>query len=393
MTKNIYIMGENELLSKGSYGCVYKPGIKCNVEDKLDKKKITKVQILNKTALKEMKISNKIISKIKNYKHNYAPITSSCEIDMKEISNEIKECEVLKEGDHFILNKLDYAGNTTLIQMLFNIKKNSNTLFLRHYFDSYLKLFDSIKKLNDIGVIHLDIKGNNIMYSNLHSNPIIIDFGLSLDLELVEKQKKEVFFVYGYDYIPWCIDLALITYIVTEEIEQKTITDVTIKGLYKVCDDFTTKNTSISNDKRSKFNLQLKEYIDDYNGKTFKELYDTLLANSKTWDIHSLMVMYYYFLLDAFNTGDNDNNNDNIKDKDIPKELLELLKIQEEYLTCIPSQRISYKDIRDSIQAQYKIIMSQLNTATNKLKNVKINSDDIIYKQTKNSYKQRKKET
>ena len=103
--------------------------------------------------------------------------------------------------------------------------------------------------------------------------------------------------------------------------------------------------------------------------------------------------MYYYFLLDAFNTGDNDNNNDNIKDKDIPKELLELLKIQEEYLTCIPSQRISYKDIRDSIQAQYKIIMSQLNTATNKLKNIKISSDDIIYKQTKNSYKQRKTET
>ena len=387
-------MGETELISKGSYGCVYKPGIKCNVEDKIDKKIITKVQLLNKTALKEMKISDKIINKIHNYKHYYAPIISSCEVDMKEISNEVKDCEVLKEGDHFILNKLNYAGNTTLIQMLFNIKKKSNKLFLRHYFNSYLKLFDSIKKLNDIGIIHLDIKGNNIIYSNLHSNPIIIDFGLSLDLQLVEKQKKDVFFVYGYDYIPWCIDLALITHIVTQEIENETITDLTIKQLYKVCDDFTTNNLSISNNKRASFNQQLKLYIDDYNGKTFKDLYDTLLTYSNTWDIHSLMVMYHFFLADAFNTNtdnDNDNNNNNIKD--IPKELLELFKIQETYLTYTPSQRISYEDVRTSIQSQYQTIMPLINTASNKLKNIKISSDRIIYKQTKNSYKQLKIET
>jgi serine/threonine protein kinase len=387
-------MGETELISKGSYGCVYKPGIKCNVEDKIDKKIITKVQLLNKTALKEMKISDKIINKIHNYKHNYAPIISSCEVDMKEISNEVKDCEVLKEGDHFILNKLNYAGNTTLIQMLFNIKKKSNKLFLRHYFNSYLKLFDSIKKLNDIGIIHLDIKGNNIIYSNLHSNPIIIDFGLSLDLQLVEKQKKDVFFVYGYDYIPWCIDLALITHIVTQEIENETITDLTIKQLYKVCDDFTTNNLSISNNKRASFNQQLKLYIDDYNGKTFKDLYDTLLTYSNTWDIHSLMVMYHFFLADAFNTNnDNDNDNNNINIKDIPKELLELFKIQETYLAYTPSQRISYEDVRTSIQSQYQTIMPLINTASNKLKNIKISSDSIIYKQTKNSYKQLKIET
>ena len=392
-------MGETELISKGSYGCVYKPGIKCNVEDKIDKKIITKVQLLNKTALKEMKISDKIINKIHNYKLNYAPIISSCEVDMKEISNEVKDCEVLKEGDHFILNKLNYAGNTTLIQMLFNIKKKSNKLFLRHYFNSYLKLFDSIKKLNDIGIIHLDIKGNNIIYSNLHSNPIIIDFGLSLDLQLVEKQKKDVFFVYGYDYIPWCIDLALITHIVTQEIENETITDLTIKQLYKVCDDFTTNNLSISNNKRASFNQQLKLYIDDYNGKTFKDLYDTLLTYSNTWDIHSLMVMYHFFLADAFNTNndnDNDNDNDNNNNnniKDIPKELLELFKIQETYLAYTPSQRISYEDVRTSIQSQYQTIMPLINTASNKLKNIKISSDRIIYKQTKNSYKQLKIET
>ena len=55
-----------ELINKGSYGCIYKPGLKCNSEQKEMKENIiTKVQMINKFSIKEMEISKKIVEKIK----------------------------------------------------------------------------------------------------------------------------------------------------------------------------------------------------------------------------------------------------------------------------------------------------------------------------------------
>ena len=48
-----------ELINKGSYGCIYK-GIKCNKNEKIEKDKISKLQLLNKFSTKEKHIVRKI---------------------------------------------------------------------------------------------------------------------------------------------------------------------------------------------------------------------------------------------------------------------------------------------------------------------------------------------
>lgn len=376
-------MTDSKLVSQGSYGCIYKPGLKCNSSDKINKKEITKLQLINKFSLKEMKISEKVINEIKDYKKYFAPIKKSCEVDIKEVGEKIRECKVLDgQEDTFILNKMDYAGDKTLINMLFEIKKKSNSLFLRHYFLTFIKLFDSVEKMNNINIIHLDIKGNNVIYSKAHSNPIIIDFGLSLDLDDYKDQKADVFFTYGADYEPWCIDLGMITYIIENKIEDVEINESTMK-LYieQVIDDYVTKNTSVLEKNRESMRKRLLVYFggDDFMNKTFGEMIEILLKNAKTWDVHSLIVVYYHFILSSLT----ENNGDiSLTDK---TEITDMINDMESYILSVPNERESLEKMKEKIMGHYKSVMLKEKIATKLLIKKEISEEMVAYNLTKKS--------
>lgn len=370
-------MTESELISQGSYGCVYKPGLKCNSNDKINKKEITKLQLINKFSLKEMKISDKIINEMKGYKKYYAPIKRSCKVDIKEVGDRIKECKVVEgDNDIFILNKMDYAGDKTLINMLFDIKKKSNSLFLRHFFLTLNKLFDSVEKLNNINIIHLDIKGNNIIYSKAHSNPILIDFGLSLDLDDYKNQRDDVFFTYGADYEPWCIDLGMITYIIENKLEEVEINDGTIRlHIEKVIDDYVTKNTSVLEKNKEDMRKRLLVYFggEDFMKTKFGDMIDVLLKNAKTWDVHSLIVVYYHFILSSLTE-----NNGEISLTD-NNEIINMIDDMENYILSVPNERESLDKIKEKMNKHYKAIMLKETEATKLLLKKDISEDKIAY--------------
>jgi serine/threonine protein kinase len=339
---------DSKLISQGSYGCVYKPGLRCNSKDKLKKNEITKLQVINRFSLKEMEISEKIISEIKDYKRYFAPIKTSCKIDIKEIGEKIRECKVVEDQEEmFILNKMDNAGSKTLITALFENKTKSKSLYLRTYFVTFMNLLDGIEKLNNINIIHLDIKGNNVMYSSAHKNPILIDFGLSIDLDNYKKQRDDVFFTYGADYEPWCIDLGMITYIIEEGIEEYEVTERMIaKHIEKVVNDYVDTNTGILEKHRTKLRGKLMEYFSSkFTGKKFKDVIEELVKNAKTWDLHSIVVMYNSFIVNA--VGEDKNIKAMINDFD-------------EYITSTPDSRLSIKNLREKIQGHYdKIILNE----------------------------------
>lgn len=346
-----YIMNEgteSKLISQGSYGCVYKPGLRCNSKDKLKKNEITKLQVINRFSLKEMEISEKIISEIKDYKRYFAPIKTSCKIDIKEVGEKIRECKVVEDQEEmFILNKMDNAGSKTLITALFENKTKSKSLYLRTYFVTFMNLLDGVEKLNNINIIHLDIKGNNVMYSSAHKNPIIIDFGLSIDLDNYKKQRDDVFFTYGADYEPWCIDLGMITYIIEEEIEEYEVTERMIaKHIEKVVNDYVDTNTGILEKHRTKLRGKLMEYFSSkFTGKKFKDVIEELVKNAKTWDLHSIVVMYNSFIVNAV-----------AEDKNIKA----MINDFDEYITSTPDSRLSIKNLREKIQGHYdKIILNE----------------------------------
>ena len=77
--------------------------------------------------------------------------------------------------------------------------------------------------LNNHGIIHYDIKGENIMYDKSRDIPVIIDFGLSIikkdikpnfnDPDYIDRLSN-YFYVYAPDYSLWCLDIHYLCFII-----------------------------------------------------------------------------------------------------------------------------------------------------------------------------------
>lgn len=191
-----YCMKGGKKISEGGYGCVYYPEIQCSGETKSveNSKYISKIQKESSASRTEEYIGS-VIKTIPNYTFYYAPIVSSCPIELSKLKQgDVKECDIFKKyGIHkkYILQKVPYIKGQSFLEFFFS-KKNLNTsgnpnhnknkealLFL---FDSFPYLIQSLKQMNEIGVIHYDLKKENVLF-DIHRNiPIVIDFGLSLFL-------------------------------------------------------------------------------------------------------------------------------------------------------------------------------------------------------------------
>ena len=69
-----------DLISQGSYGCIFRPGFTCKGSP-TKKGYITKIQKIASTSKKETKLGKKI-KKIDNYKDYFAPILKTCEVSL-----------------------------------------------------------------------------------------------------------------------------------------------------------------------------------------------------------------------------------------------------------------------------------------------------------------------
>ena len=345
-----------ELINKGSYGCIYKPGLKCNSEQKEMKENIiTKVQMINKFSIKEMEISKKIVESYKDYSEHFSPILESCEeVEIKEIEDELKKCTVIEKNQKFILNKMKYEGDKILGVTLFeNVSKE---VALRQYFYSLIMVLESIEKLNDIDIIHLDLKSNNIIYNNNKERPIIIDFGLSCELEKLKNNKdyeKDIFFTYAYDYEPWCIDLSILTYIVEKNKKNEKITKEEYEtNIVKIISDYSRNNTSVFLEMKGDYDVKLKKYFEKYIGKSYSDLSEDLKKNAKSWDGYSVLIMYNYLLLDLFNK----ESNNELKEIGKLKEFIEGI---EKNLYINPDERKTAKELKELFKGIIKKIVKK----------------------------------
>lgn len=194
---------DTEQINNGGYGCIYYPSIPC-IDDKgknqTDAKYITKIYKRDTTDNREYIMGKRILEKLKDYNHYFGPIVKECKVDMNTVE---QPCELNEENDkiHLMdmnknkgevesykvkyLGKQDWGdtfenGCQTLSKRSFEIKT----------VDSLTYILYSLQKLqNPCGIIHGDLKLNNVMYSENHQSPIIVDFGLSsFILDVVPKE-------------------------------------------------------------------------------------------------------------------------------------------------------------------------------------------------------------
>tara|TARA_B100000524_G_scaffold346928_2_gene247958 strand:- start:2357 stop:3199 length:843 start_codon:yes stop_codon:yes gene_type:complete len=246
---------------------------------------------------------------------------------------------------------MKYEGDKILGVTLFeNVSKE---VALRQYFYSLIMVLESIEKLNDIDIIHLDLKSNNIIYNNNKERPIIIDFGLSCELEKLKNNKdyeKDIFFTYAYDYEPWCIDLSIITYIVEKNKKNEKITKEEYEtNIVKIISDYSRNNTSVFLEMKGDYDVKLKKYFEKYIGKSYSDLSEDLKKNAKSWDGYSVLIMYNYLLLDLFNK----ESNNELKEIGKLKEFIEGI---EKNLYINPDERKTAKELKELFKGIIKKI-------------------------------------
>ena len=285
-----------KLLSRGTFGCIFKPALTC--KGGIDQENfITKVQKQTALSNRELVISEKI-KKIKNYNRYFAPILKTCTISVGNISgDEVKKCDFMKNNKQIISNKLRYVGKNTLEEYLIDTLRTKPSLYIETVYDSFFYLLKSIRVLFANGIVHFDMKENNIMYDERQNIPIIIDFGISFDTNMLQNHLVEVFYTEGFDYPPWCFEIAMCSYIVNsnKKLEDKiNIEKMKEKVLFFI------KSNSIfelmTETEKTEYITKLNHYIENHGKLTYKEFIHELCKSMDSWDMYALTVVYMKIL-------------------------------------------------------------------------------------------------
>ena len=337
-----------KLLNQGSYGCVYRPGITCKGNPQ-SMKFITKLEVDKNSSENEYNIGTYIRENIPLSNTMFAPILDLCPISISKIDDDtIKECDVIQKQETSSLysNKIRYVGKDSLEVYLYNRLKKYKS-FISQLLETHLYLINSFSKLIEAGVVHYDVKENNIIYDPAQHVPIIIDFGLSfvVDKLKTDDDYKNAFYVFATDYPPWCLEIVLISYIVQEKYFNSgensswmnTVIDVNL--LLDVVDDFYKNNIAVSViSEYQKFMIaaskkKWRNYIvKNFSKKKGKFIVESLMQSWDTWDNYALCVIYLFFI-----------------EKTFPKQLEPYLQILIEYILGLPNERIPIGDFYNKI--------------------------------------------
>lgn len=308
---NLVPPGEFTLLNQGTFGCIYHPGMTCNHEP-LDAKYVTKIHGSNeKTIENEIAISKKVQT-IKSYEDYFSPILENCKVNLAKVNREeVEKCNFIKEDIKskkpitYVSTKIRYIEGKSLMEYVADqtVKIYPTISFL------YKIICESVKKLTEKQIVHFDLRENNIIVSK-QGIPIIIDFGISIDMtKIVTNEKtiivktktitnaktinklKDIFYAYTTKYKPWCIEIVLISYIIHHE------PNISSDKIMEIFDEV-MKHNDFEN------KPYLKEEFPKYreNFKTSvstippKEILEYLLSTYKQWDLYSVAILLIQML-------------------------------------------------------------------------------------------------
>jgi serine/threonine protein kinase len=284
---------EKKLLDQGTFGCVYHPGFTCSHEP-LDIKYTTKIHAhTEKTAINEIAISEKVKT-ITNYEQHFSPVIDNCIVDLEKTDPELEKCSFIKEDKKnrtipYISTKTQFIIGTTLMDYVSKHKTYAVITFL------YDKLLKSVKKLEEKNIVHFDLKENNIIVKKT-GEPIIIDFGISIDFDkknkISNKDKaylKKYFYAYTTNYKPWCVEIVLICYIVNKK------TPLTKEKIMEIFDETSEplKNKPYLNDDHEIYREAFKNKVAS---KPHQELMIYLLQTYKHWDKYAVSILFIQML-------------------------------------------------------------------------------------------------
>jgi serine/threonine protein kinase len=350
------------LISEGTYGCIFNPGFRCNYSsgsgsgslknENTDIKYATKVHSnVNLSIVKnEITISTKIRENISNYDVYFSPVLETCKVNLAKVDAD--KCKIIKEKNptQFFSTKMKYIEGLTLYKHVEQLAKRVKipTKLYAEVAALYKKICLGLEELKVIGIVHFDMKDNNIVVTKSGS-PIIIDFGISIDMDKIfaamsahkalsasaatasaaaasssmksSEHKQDFyklldssFYAYNTDYLPWCVDIVLISFIVQKQKPKEMITAEQIMNIF---DEVMRKNKlsskSYLKDSLSVYRERFKENVAyKFNDQENVHLLYHLLENFGKWDLFSATLLFVE-MLDKINQVPNINHIREIK--------------------------------------------------------------------------------
>ena len=287
-------MKGGKLLSEGGFGCVFNPSMNCDGTIDSDKF-VSKIQRLDKSAKNEIAIG-KILTNIVEYKSHFAPILSYCNIDVGAIKDKDKsKCMLFKKRktQNYVMMKLDYIEGMEFLQYM--VKNANSVQIINNIINSFNNLLRSISLLVNKKIIHYDLKGSNILYSTRKNIPLLIDFGLSINMNNIDNLNlNEVFYTYAPQYYVWPLEVHYLGLLFNVEKEPNE------KSLKDLAKEYVKNNKGINKNFSpnflKKYEKSCLEQLKLYSQMRFDERVKFIMNFWDTWDNYALSITYLRFL-------------------------------------------------------------------------------------------------
>jgi serine/threonine protein kinase len=313
------------IIGEGSYGCVHKPELECNnnskkhgkkygnkhgnsrnIRDTKKKKYISKF-MLKKNAIKEFE-EYKIISKIdKNEKYYLGkPLKCRPKISRYNIKS-AKKCDIYKEHKSKSYTKNSKSFNKTkknifskysllilpdggedISKLMNSIEKDSvskKNEILKKFWDKSSRLFEGIIFFKKHGILHHDVKPQNILFDLKTENIKFIDFGLMRNIDDVKNAShKNKNYIAEYPFWTYPFEF---TYLNKEKFMK--IAELSLKEKKEYFQENIKKNLKDSSSKLSISCRILFDYIlRNHNQKKREEIINKYLIDFMNFIIYEM---------------------------------------------------------------------------------------------------------
>lgn len=187
-------------LASGSYGCLYKPHLKCSGNSdvkKISGKTVGKI-FGDEDEYREEKKLSAWIQKI-DPKHDFTlPYLGHCLAEIK--NKDALACEhidVVDNVDYYQQIVHKYGGKDLL--RIMKVKKGNVNMF-HQYMHLLLPIVRGVTKINQLKYAHLDIKPDNILFDG--KKMYLIDFGLVKSYKSIYVKKNNYILSHNYPFYP-----------------------------------------------------------------------------------------------------------------------------------------------------------------------------------------------
>ena len=284
------------VIGEGSFGCVHRPALKCKDRDKVDDNKIVSKALSKLDASNELREFELISSADKKNNYHlgkpdscYPDNTNSNKFALSQCKG--KSFQKPQQLENYRLLLLKYGGKDLeqyrkiIQEMTIN---NANRIKVEECWMDMYNIICGIKVFHDKGVIHHDLKAQNIVYNPDNGKANFIDFGLMTTVRAILIQSQESNYDLAIKHWSFPMELEMLNKNKYMEIIDNT--DSYFKGILK---EFQTQHRYIfqcifSGDKSP----QVKAYFKDFLSmlKTLKktDYNKVLLKSTKTIDSYGV---------------------------------------------------------------------------------------------------------